>query len=513
MGGDSKSRISTSITAMANFSSQYNFQSIAVAMLMMSQSQCTLDDDACKDGTQATWVSGASSGTVFVGAIVGQLTMGYLGDYFSRNLALCWTLILAGVASILSAVASYGSPEDVYGVIIAFRFVLGVGLGGVYPLAATKASEDAAESGENHNDAPPNSQAAGWSYFWQLPGFFVPWFFGYCFTYSSMSTSSQWRLVLALGCIPCFLTVGLLLLEAQLKYNNMWSILVASSKEDKNKSGEAHPQVTFAELKESLNKNDNGRKLFLVGLAWFLFDVVMYGIALLTGKIIEAMEDDDNVSSDSGVRNTAAHQMIAATVTIIVGFFSIALISHLGLQKLQTISFLIVAFFSLLLASTFEYLNHYDKSALFALYCLTYASLNFALGATTYAYPAAVFPRKIRSTYNGIASACGKVGAATGAFTFIYLVESPVGYSGLLGICSFVAILGATVTWFMTQPGDIRDMYTMQDMGSSGEQMIADDSDNSENTSRKAGGGGGSTQYELSKAESYDDQTRNPLRK
>jgi hypothetical protein len=41
----------------------------------MSASQCTIDDDGCKAGEQAEWVFSTASASVFVGAIVGQLTV------------------------------------------------------------------------------------------------------------------------------------------------------------------------------------------------------------------------------------------------------------------------------------------------------------------------------------------------------------------------------------------------------------------------------------------------------
>ena len=43
-----------------------------------------------------------------------------------------------------SKVVPVGNPSSVYGIIILFRFFLGVGLGGIYPLSATKSSEDSA---------------------------------------------------------------------------------------------------------------------------------------------------------------------------------------------------------------------------------------------------------------------------------------------------------------------------------------------------------------------------------
>ena len=57
-------------TGSANFAAQYNFQSIAIVLLMMSASECTIDDDNCRDGDQALWVEGSAQAGIFVGAVV-----------------------------------------------------------------------------------------------------------------------------------------------------------------------------------------------------------------------------------------------------------------------------------------------------------------------------------------------------------------------------------------------------------------------------------------------------------
>lgn len=87
-------------SACGNFSVQYNFQSISIALLIMSAAQCTIDDDACKGGEQAGWVFSTASASVFVGAIMGQLTVRLFP--FTVNLificksltdGICWRLV------------------------------------------------------------------------------------------------------------------------------------------------------------------------------------------------------------------------------------------------------------------------------------------------------------------------------------------------------------------------------------------------------------------------------------
>jgi MFS family permease len=90
--------LSRVITSVGNFSIQYNFQAIAIALIVMSVEECTLDKEKCQDGKQSSWVTGTASATVFAGAMLGQLIMGYTGDILGRDKAMTLTLTLASSA-------------------------------------------------------------------------------------------------------------------------------------------------------------------------------------------------------------------------------------------------------------------------------------------------------------------------------------------------------------------------------------------------------------------------------
>lgn len=147
---------------------QYNFQAISCALLVMSSTECTTTQDLCRQGIQAPWVHGTATATVFLGAIAGQLSMGYAGDVLGRTKAMTMTLSIATVSALLSAIVPTGSANAIYATVIAFRFFLGIGLGGVYPLSATKAAEDGASS-HGHAD----STAASKAFFWQVLGILI----------------------------------------------------------------------------------------------------------------------------------------------------------------------------------------------------------------------------------------------------------------------------------------------------------------------------------------------------
>ena len=200
------SRLGTWITAVSNFSVQYNFQAISIALLVMSDSQCTSSEENCRNGVQAAWVGPTVAGTVFAGAVVGQLAMGWLGDRIGRDPAMLLTLSVSACAAACSALLPSGSAASVYTTIIASRFILGNGLGGVYPLSAAKATESASA-----NDGPKKAARA---FFWQTPGALSPWVAAYILSYwPSLSAEAFWRLLLGMGAVPAAAVAVLSLLE------------------------------------------------------------------------------------------------------------------------------------------------------------------------------------------------------------------------------------------------------------------------------------------------------------
>jgi PHS family inorganic phosphate transporter-like MFS transporter len=68
--------------------------------------------------------------------------------------------------------------------------------------------------------------------------------------------------------------------------------------------------------------------------------------------------------------------------------------------------------------------------------------------------PAAFFPKRIRSTFNGFAAAIGKVGAFIGAFSFRLIAEAQ-GFAFVLGICAIVALLAALISFFLIDQSTI----------------------------------------------------------
>lgn len=69
--------------------------------------------------------------------------MGFVGDRLGRASGMIITLSLSVVGALGSGLLSWGNNIALFSTISAFRFVLGFGIGGTFPLSATQAAEGA----------------------------------------------------------------------------------------------------------------------------------------------------------------------------------------------------------------------------------------------------------------------------------------------------------------------------------------------------------------------------------
>lgn len=447
-------RLSTFITACGNFSVQYNFQSISIALLLMSASQCTSTDDKCRDGEQEEWVSSTAAASVFVGAVLGQLTMGYAGDIFGRNMAMIFTLSLVAFSALLSSVIPLGDPTQVYSTIIVVRFFLGIGVGGVYPLSAAKAAEDSG------NQGGVNIYAAAFAFFWQIPGSMTPWILANIFSAAGVPASTQWRLLLGLGALPSSFVVLCTFLEMRLR--NSLAEKYAYSAVDTGVPSAVATQRKYArepvDIWALFQKWDTWKKLIAAGGGWFIYDVAYYGVSLFAGQIIKAFSttDDDNVSSAIAIQHVTKQNLIGLSMGLPACMLSIVCLQYMNTKKLQIIGFMLIAVIFGIMAACFVPLRDHNGDALFAIYCMLLFSLVFGPNLTTYLLPAQVFPKNIRSTFHGISAALGKIGAFSGVYMFGSIAEA-TSYPTVMVMCALISVFGA---WTSYQFIDDKDLET-----------------------------------------------------
>ncbi|OQR86828.1 hypothetical protein ACHHYP_09914 [Achlya hypogyna] len=78
---------------------------------------------------------GFLSSAVFAGSLVGSFLFGHMADMYGRKPMFTWTMVTFAFGNIMCAVA------DSYGMLLTFRFIAGIGLGGELPVATTLVQE------------------------------------------------------------------------------------------------------------------------------------------------------------------------------------------------------------------------------------------------------------------------------------------------------------------------------------------------------------------------------------
>jgi PHS family inorganic phosphate transporter-like MFS transporter len=201
------------ISSMANLAIAYNLSAITIALAFMDHgSEKGITPAYPRTDQQSSILKSA----IFAGAITGQLTMGYAGDVLGRRRAMLLTNSFTIFGSLGTALFTWGTTASVYTVMTICRFVLGVGVGGKYPLAGTMVRES---PGKNR----ALNMAKG--FFWQNPGAVSPYLVALLLMLTlgrenhglghKAATSLQFRVVLGLGALPSAAAAALCYMTAE----------------------------------------------------------------------------------------------------------------------------------------------------------------------------------------------------------------------------------------------------------------------------------------------------------
>lgn len=140
---------SQKIAMLSNLSTSYNITSISLVLPILSQ----LYPETVSARTIE--IESMLASALLFGMIVGQLAGGALGDMFGRQTAMCFVILLQVSGSLGCFWISSNSDDPGLSIrenLIYWRLLLGIGAGGVYPLAATLSAEQSDKGGNNNGD-------------------------------------------------------------------------------------------------------------------------------------------------------------------------------------------------------------------------------------------------------------------------------------------------------------------------------------------------------------------------
>ena len=383
---------------------------------------------------------GLVSSAAVLGAMAGAATLGGLTDRIGRKVVLTLDLAFFVVFSIVCALA------PTIGVLIAFRFLLGVCIGADYPLSASYLSEVApARHRKRLLVSAFALQAVG-----QLLGALVG--LGVLLVTDDVGA---WRWMLAAGIVPAAATA---LLRRGLPESPRWlasvgrrddaaavtSVFVGRPVSAAQVVADpAAPRVGFTTLFRGALR----RRTVLASVPWFFMDIATYGVGVFTPTILAAMAitgDGTFLSDDIASTEGAA----VVDVFLIVGFaLAIVLIGRVDAVRLQTTGFAAMAagLLALSLASALPGGGDDHLWLVFLGFGVFNLFMNAGPNATTFLMPTEIFPSEVRAGGHGLATSAGKAGAAVGLF-FFPLLQDGIGLAWTLVLIAATSALAGTVT-------------------------------------------------------------------
>ena len=425
----------------------------------------------------------ALSAVALCGTLAGQLLFGYLGDRFGRRQVFGITLYIMVTACAAQAFSFGSSATSVIASLCFFRFCLGMGVGGDYPLSATLMSEYASK----HNRGA------------MVAAVFAMQGIGYLFAsavaiiFSAIWMRAQdtanpdhlWRLILSFGCIPTAATIyARLSLPETPRYTMFVSQNATQLVEDMNfvlaaerarasgggggevplpasiagrPAGVAAPPPVLLQARRTKYSEFFAKYwLTLVGTAscWFLLDVAFYSQNLTQGNVFSAigwLPPAVSMTIQREAYFTARAQAIVALSSTVPGYWcTVATIEYMGRRNIQFMGFFFMTLFMAILAGDYTNLSTHHTSSFVAVYCLTFFFANWGPNSTTFILPAEVYPTQFRTLGHGMSAAAGKAGAIIGTFGFVYM-SANVSLQSALGLLAGCNGLGFFCTFLVPE--------------------------------------------------------------
>src|SRR5580693_7245611 len=423
------------VSGMGFFTDAYDLFVIGIVSTLL-KSQWHLDT------SRLALLNAVMLGAAFLGALV----FGRLADKIGRT-RVYW---MSAALMVIAAIGSALSPSLT--VLVAFRFVLGFGVGGDYPVSAVLMSEYA--------DHRNRGRMVGLVFSAQAVGLVVGPLIALALLGGGVGPGATWRILLGLGAIPAAAAVWL---RRKMPEPPRFQAKAGSP---------AQPSTQAADEAVGLGAFLASRKLLvmLIGTAgcWFLLDYAYYGNTISTPQIIEL------ITPHASQTTTIAIQLAIFVVAAVPGYvLAIATMDRIGHRRLQLIGFILMgacfAVIGLVPGMTTAVVPF------LLVYGISYFFTEFGPNVTTFVLPGELFPTQVRATGHGISAGIGKFGAFVGVFLFPVL-QSSLGLRGTLLLTAGVSVLGALLTLVLPEPAGrtLEEISGEADVIAEAEQAVRD---------------------------------------
>ncbi|GJF00063.1 Inorganic phosphate transporter [Phanerochaete sordida] len=397
-----------------------------------------------------------------IGNLIGQLLFGWLADVVGRKRMYGVELMIIIVATFGQAVAGEAHAVNIIGVIIVWRGLMGIGIGGDYPLSSVISSEFASTHirGRLMTAVFANQ---GWGQFTAaLVAFIIVSAYKGSILRDDPTTfphiDQMWRILIGLGCIPGVIALYFRLTipetprftmdiernvqQASQDVDNFLTTGTYYVDPDAAIERVQAPKASKRDFLAYFSKWQNLKVLIGTSYSWFALDIAFYGLGLNNSIILNAIGFGSPDKSLTGglkaytnLRNICVGNMVLSVAGLIPGYWvAFLFIDSWGRKPIQLMGFTMLTILFCCMGFGYDKLiaTTGAQKAFVFLYCLTNFFQNFGPNTTTFIVPGEVFPTRYRSTGHGISAASGKLGA----------VIAQVGFARLKNIHGTNAFIG-----------------------------------------------------------------------
>ena len=375
--------------------------------------------------------------TMLAAAFLGALVFGRYADKVGRK-RVYW---LVAAVMIAGALGSAFAPS--FWMLIAFRFVLGLGVGGDYPVSAVMVSEYA-----NRKD---RGKLVGMVFGTQAAGLIIGPLIALTLLGSGVGDDIVWRILLGLGAVPA---AAVIYLRCRMPESPRYQVH-RESLAARGKTVGLHPKSRSGGLGSAAPAPASGLRAFLTsrrwlvmlaGTAgcWFLLDYAYYGNTISTPQILGLL------SPDASTMTKIALQLAIFAIAAVPGYIlAIARLDKIGHRKLQVIGFAMMALCFLIIGAVPGMTTAVAPFVI--VYGVSYFFTEFGPNMTTFVLPSELYPLPMRATGHGISAGVGKLGAFIGVFLFPVL-QSALGLRGTLLLTAGISAIGLALTFVLPEP-------------------------------------------------------------
>ncbi|KAI9066331.1 inorganic phosphate transporter [Trametes sanguinea] len=346
------------------------------------------------------------------GVLFGQLLFGWLGDVLGRKRIYGMELLLIMIATFGQVLCAPSVAVSVMGVLTFWRFIMGLGIGGDYPISAVISSEFSSVYIRGRVMAAVFANQ-GWGQLCAVALYFR----------LTIPETPRFTLDIERNIRQAGRDLSVLLVDRD------------SYTVDPDAAHERviARQATTHDFRTYFGQWQNMKILIGTAYSWFALDIAFYGLGLNSSIILDAIGFGSPKSGlppaakiYQNLHSVSLGNLILSLAGLVPGYWAaFVFIDRWGRKPIQFMGFTALTGLFLIMGFAYDRLvaSSGGKIVFVVLYCLANFFQNFGPNTTTFIVPGEVFPTRYRATAHGISAASGKCGAVVAQLAFQWLKD------------------------------------------------------------------------------------------